>query len=115
MDVSQIIVVSLSFESNDRELNMEVNRQLHQATTSSLRQHTWLIADKLWVPLQEYLPFSGDGAGAKLVFPRTLNGKPVVEPTTKELKLEFSVPGVEHQIYVEWKVKDLVCKGQLLL
>ncbi len=115
MDLSQRIVVTVSVESNDRELNMEVNRQLHQATTSSLKPHTWLIADKLRIPLEEYLPPSGDGAGAKLVFPRTIDGKPVVEPTTKELKLEFSVPGVEHQIYVEWKVKDLVCKGQLLL
>ncbi len=115
MDVSRIIVVTVSLNSNDRELNMEVDRQLHQATTGSLKQEAYLIADKRRVALEEYRAPSGDGAGAKLVFPRMLDGKPVVESTTDELKLEFFVPGVKHKIYVEWKVKDLLCNGELIL
>jgi len=115
MDVGSIIVVTVSLISNDRELNMEVDRQLHQATTGSLKQEAYLIADKRRVALQEYLAPSGDGAGAKLVFPRMLDGTPLVDSTTDELKLEFFVPGVKHKIYVEWKVKDLLCNGELIL
>jgi len=115
MDVSGIIVVTVSLDSNDRELNMEVDRQLHQATLGSLKQDAYLIADKQRVALEDYRPPSGDGAGAKLIFPRTVNGRPVVEPTTQELALEFFVPGVKHKIYVQWKVKDLLCEKQLIL
>jgi len=115
MDVSRSIVVTVSLNSNDRELNMEVDRQLHQATTGSIKQDAYLIADKHRVALEEYIPPSGDGAGAKLLFPRIVDGKPVVEPTTGELKLEFFVPGVKHKVYVQWKVKDLLCNGQLIL
>jgi len=115
MDVSGIIVVTVSLDSNDRELKMEVDRQLHQATLGSLKHDAYLIADKQRVALEDYRPPSGDGAGAKLLFPRTVGGRPVVEATTKELALEFFVPGVKHKIYVRWKVKDLLCENRLIL
>ncbi|RPJ51348.1 MAG: hypothetical protein EHM23_34225 [Acidobacteria bacterium] len=115
MDVSRNIVVTVSLDSNDRELNMEVDRQLHQATLGSLKQDAYLIADKQRVALEDYRPPSRDGAGAKLLFPRTIDGRPVVGPTMKELALEFFVPGVKHKIYVQWKVKDLLCQDQLIL
>jgi len=107
--------VTVSLDSNDRELNMEVDRQLHQATLGSLKQDAYLIADKQRVALEDYRAPSGDGAGAKLLFPRTVDGRPVVGPATKELALEFFVPGVKHKIYVQWKVKDLLCQDQLIL
>lgn len=116
MDVSRRILVSVSFLSNNRELEREVVRQLIQATAESLRQKAYLITDREGrIPLIDYLPPGRDGAGAKLIFPRIVNGQPTVLPTDKEFSLEFFVPGVDHKIFVIWKVKDLICKGELLI
>ena len=102
--------------ATDEEVRREVDRQLHQATADSLKARVYLISEKGGrVPLKDYYPPSGDGAGAKIVFPRFVSGQPVVGQTDKELGFEFTVPGPEHKIFVIWKVKDLVCEGQMLL
>jgi hypothetical protein len=116
MDMSEQIVVTVSFTATDQEVSREVDRQLHQATADSLKARAYLITEHGGrIPLKDYYPPSGDGAGAKLVFPRTVDGQPVVNGTDNELAFEFTVPGPEHRIFVTWKVKDLVCQGQPLL
>jgi hypothetical protein len=116
MDVSQRIMVSVTFQSNNREMEREVTRQLIQATADSLQQRAFLITDREGrIPLIDYYPPGRDGAGAKLIFPRTINGNPAVQPGDSEFRLEFFVPGTDHKIFVIWKVKDLVCKGELLI
>jgi hypothetical protein len=110
------IVVALDFDSNDRKALMEVNRQLRQATRDTLNQQAYLISDHLGrVYLKDYFPPSSDGTGAKLVFPRLVEGEPVVLAKNKLVKLEFMVPGTGHKLYIEWKVKDLICDGQVVL
>jgi hypothetical protein len=116
MDVSEKIMITVSFASNNRELEREVTRQLVQATGDSLHQKATLITDGHGrIALTGYLPPGRDGAGAKLIFPRMIEGKPTVAPTDKEIKLEFFVPGTSHKVFVTWKVKDLRCNGELLL
>jgi len=110
------IVVAIDFESNDRKLLMEVNRQLRQATRDTLNQQAYLISDHLGrIYLKDYFPPSSDGTGAKLVFPRLVDGEPVVLAKDKLVKFEFLVPGTDHKVYIEWKVKDLVCEGRVVL
>ncbi len=116
MDFSKDIIVSITLSSNNRELNMEVDRQLKQATVKTLEQSAYLISDHAGrIPLKGYYPPSPDGTGAKLVFPREIDGKPAVNPDDKEVKLEFYVPGPEHKVYIVWKVKDMMVKGKLNL
>ncbi len=110
------IVVALDFNSNDRKLVMEVYRQLRQATRDTLNQQAYLISDHRGrISLKNYFPPSSDGTGAKLVFPREIDGEPVVLAKDKQVKLEFIVPGAGHKVYIEWKIKDLICDGQVVL
>ncbi len=110
------IVVAIDFASNDRKLLMEVNRQLRQATRDTLNQQVYLISDHIGrIYLKDYFPPSSDGTGAKLVFPRLVDGEPVVLAKDKLVKLEFMVPGTNHKVYIEWTVKDLICDGQVVL
>ncbi len=116
MDMSDQIVVTVSFRATDEEISREVDRQLHQATADSLKTRAYLISEHGGrIQLKDYYPPSGDGAGAKIVFPRVVNGQPVVAGTDKELRFEFTVPGPEHKIFVIWDVKDLACGEQMLL
>lgn len=116
MDMSDRVVVTVSFAATDEELHREVDRQLHQATAESLKMRAYLMSDSAGrIPLRDYYPASNDGAGAKIVFPRFVNGQPLVSGTDKELRFEFTVPGPEHKIFVIWNIKDLTCEGEILL
>lgn len=125
MDTSQSIIVALEFSSNDRQLAMNVERMLQQNTAELLKQKVYLISQQLGrVELTEYYPPAADGTGAKFLFPRIIDGKPVVSPQDKEVKFEFYVPGplsdgqgrsVNHKVYLTWKIKDMIYKGELAL
>lgn len=115
-DTQQVIVISLDFSSNDREMLMRVQRTLQYQTAPMLKQLVYLISDRAGrVELIEYLPPSRDGTGAKLIFPRFLDGKPVVLPEDKEITFEFSVPETSHKIFLNWKVKKMFYNGELTI
>ncbi|MFB3905297.1 MAG: hypothetical protein ACE15E_17750 [Acidobacteriota bacterium] len=116
------IVVSLTFETNNRELAMEVNRQLNQVTKEQLKQKVYLITDRLGrIDLMDYAPPSPDGTGAKFIFPRNVQGGPVLTSEDKEVRFELFVPGTEmtskkgepHKVFVEWKVAKMRVGEQL--
>ncbi len=116
MDMSDQIVVTVSFSATDQEVSREVDRQLRQATADSLKSRAYLITEHGGrTQLKDYYPPSNDGAGAKIVFPRLVNGQPIVNSGDRELRFEFTVPGPEQKIFVIWNVKDLLCEGQILL
>jgi len=116
------VIVSLSFETNNRELAMEVNRQLNQITKDQLKQKVYLITDRLGrVEIMDYAPPSPDGTGAKFIFPRNVQGSPVLTTEDKEVRFELFVPGTgamskkgeEHKVFVEWKVPKMRVGDQL--
>lgn len=116
LDVSDRIIVSLEFESNDRGSQMEVNRKLRELTTDQLKQSAYLITERFErLELQEYYPPSPDGSGVKFIYPRKLNGEPVVSSDDSELKFEFFVPGTTQKLYIIWKVNELQYGGELAL
>jgi hypothetical protein len=116
MDTEDQIIVALEHATNDRNAGMEVNRQLNQANAELLKQSAYLISDRLGrVALKAYFPPSPDGTGAKLVFPRTVDGKPVVGPEDRNVKLEFWVPGTGHKVFVTWRVRQMRHNGELAL
>lgn len=114
-DFGDEVIVNLDFATNDRQASMEVDRQLKQITSQQLKQSAYLISDRLGrVELVNYFPPSPDGTGAKFVYPRTVNGQPVVTSEDKELKFELWVPGTWHKVYQVWKVKNMLVDGKVL-
>ncbi|RPI24665.1 MAG: hypothetical protein EHM61_16475 [Acidobacteria bacterium] len=114
LDVSNRVVVSLDFASNTREMPIEVNRQLATATAASLKQRAYLITARLGrIEVTDYVPPSGDGMGAKFVFPRLVSGQPLLTAADKELVFELMVPGVEHKVFVTWNTARLMHAGSL--
>jgi hypothetical protein len=117
------VIISVEFGTNNRELAMEVDRQMKQLTKDQLKQKVYLITDRLGrIELAEYRPPSGEGMGAHFVFPRTVNGTQVLSPEDKEVRFELFVPGTglstkggaDHRVFVEWKVKRMMVNQQLV-
>jgi len=116
MDFSDQIIVAVEFASNDRQLNMQVDRALKTSTAETLKQGAYLISDRLGrVQIKAYHPPSPDGTGAKFVFPREVDGKPVASPDDKEIKFELYMPGTGEKMFIVKKIKKMIYNGKLEL
>ena len=53
----------------------------------------------------------------ELIFPRTLDGKPLLESADKSVRVEFTSPTVgqvsSSRVFVEFKVDKMIYNGQL--
>jgi hypothetical protein len=85
LDVADRVIVALEYATNDPEAARDLRTAFQQATADTLKQQAYLISQRFGrVDLKEYYPPSPDGTGAKFIFPRTVNGKPVFDPRTKK-------------------------------
>jgi hypothetical protein len=123
LDVSDRVIVAIEFSSNDPDATRDMKQFLATARTETIKQSVYLIGEHTGrVSLKEYFPPSSDGTGAKFVFPRVLNGKPVIAAGDKEARFEFLVPLVDRnaggqtnreKLSVPFKVDKMVYKGEL--
>jgi hypothetical protein len=123
LDVSDRVIVAVEFSSNDPDSTREMKQFLATARTETIKQNVYLIGEHSGrVSLKEYFPPSTDGTGAKFVFPRTSNGKPVIAVGDKEARFEFLVPMIDRnaggqtnlqKLSVPFKVDKMVYKGEL--
>src|SRR5262245_12659074 len=123
LDVSDRVIVAVDFSSNDPDSIREMKQFLDTARTETIKQSVYLIGEHLGrVSLKEYFPPSKDGTGAKFVFPRTMNGKPVIAAGDKEARFEFLVPMIDRnaggqknpqKLSIPFKVEKMVYKGEL--
>ena len=120
LDVSDRVIVALEFASNDPEANREMKHFFEISKAETLKQNVYLISQHLGrVELREYFPPSSDGTGAKFIFPRSVNGKQLIEPGDKEVRFEFYVPlvdrrsGSSQKLNIAFKVPQMSYKGEL--
>lgn len=109
------IVVALDFSSNEQRRQMDVQRMLQTQTLPALQGRVYLTTDSVSrIAPKEYFPPGPDGTGAKFIFPREIDGKPVVTPEDKEIRFDFESPSFGHTIFVTWKLKKMMYQGELV-
>jgi len=117
LDVSDRIILALEFASNNPTAMREMTQFFQNVRTDSIRQDVYLINQHGGrVQLKEYFPPSPDGTGAKFVFPRSLDGKPVIAAGDKEVRFEFYVPtegGQKQKLLITFKVAKMNYHGEL--
>jgi len=116
LDFEDWIVLAVSFRSNDPDREREVDHYLEVGTTDSLKKLAFLSTSRLsQVRLKGYFPPQGDGVGAKFVFPRVVDGRPIVAGDTETLVFELEIPNAEPILSVTFVVRELKCGGELML
>ena len=110
------VVVYVSFSSNVREDFLELSRHWQNQTASTLSNFVYLIGGKKRkVPPLEYAFVQQGGNTFRFVFPREVDGEPLVAPKDKSLQLEFIHPNIRNQgekrVLLSFKVKDLLVDG----
>ena len=114
LDVHDRVIVAVEFASNEPDTIRNMKQFWENSTSQTLKQSTFLICQGAGrVELLEYYPPSSDGTGAKFVFPRTVNGKPALDPGDREARFEFYVPPIDQKVLMNFKVSKMTYKDKL--
>ena len=115
-DMSQWLVLTVTFRSNDIRLEKEVRRYLDKESAESLLDAAFLSTHEFsQIRLAAYYPPQGDGVGAKFVFPRFVDGRPIVTSESNQILFELNVPGADPRLAVTFAVPEMLHNGELIL
>lgn len=116
LDMSEWIVVAVTFRSNDAELEQRVKRALQSETTPTMKTRAYLSTERFpQLELAAFYPAIEDSVGAKFVFPRNVNGIPVVSADDRSFAFELSRSGRIPELRVTFSVRQMVIDGILVL
>lgn len=116
LDVSNWIVVAVSYRSNNHNQESSFERFLERQTLETMKTRAYLSTEKFpRIELNAYYPPREASVGAKFVFPRNLEDVPVVTPNDESIVFEFDGPGNEPVLRVIFPVKKMIVSGKLIL
>jgi hypothetical protein len=116
MDMSRWIVVSVSFRSNDPNEESSVRRFFQSETVKTLKTKAFLSTPSFpQVELGAYFPQREESVGAKFVFPREVNGVPILTKDCPSITLELlDVPGTNARLRTTFAVKPMIVDDQII-
>ena len=112
------VILYVSYSSNVQIDERELARHWQSQTTEALKNFVFLIlpgGEK--VPLLGYTVAQGGSREFQFVFPRAVDGRPIVLPSDKKnLQLEFPHPKIrdqkESRVLISFKVEKMVMNGE---
>jgi hypothetical protein len=92
----ELIVVHISFATNNRDNIQNLNRHWETQTTDLLRNSVFLRGGSKGekVPIAQFIPGSSTSQEFQFIFPREVEGKELLKPGDKVLQLDFAYPVV---------------------
>lgn len=113
IDYGEFVVVAVAIEATDRRLSGPAEQAFHSSTADTLKNKCYLERkDGKRVFLTDYAQPTPDNTGAKFIFPRTVDGKPLL---TAESEYVRFVVEFNDKIKVErkFKVSEMMYEGKL--
>ena len=112
-DFADYVVVTVTADGTEsRGRLQEATALLNSLTTVDLKNNTYLIIKDQHIPLQEYQAPRRDGLGARFIFPRIVDGKPIITADSDEVKFVSQLTN-SFKLTMRYKVKDMVYQGKL--
>lgn len=113
-DFPDYAIVSVLCDSPSQSNKLQqANAALFKFITAELKPNTYLQAkggERIF--LQEYQPPRNDGLGARFIFPRMVDGKPILTPESGEILFHSELPNLI-VLNMRYKVKDMMFNGKL--
>jgi hypothetical protein len=116
LDMSKWIVVSVSFRSNDPNEESSVRRFFQSETMETLKSKVFLSTPSCpQVELSAYFPQREESVGAKFVFPREIDGLPLITRECPKVTLELlDVPGTDSRLRATFNVDSMIVSDRLV-
>jgi hypothetical protein len=112
------VVVQIVFGTNSAAGERELRLQWQKLSLAALKETVYLESPRGRVALAGYTPPEVERNEFQFVFPRTINGRPIVEEGDAFLRLGFVHPitGVlaEVRVVIEFNPKEMSYEGKLL-
>jgi hypothetical protein len=111
------VVVSVTYSTNDRNRDQELAQYWQSKTTDLLKTSVYLTGKNTKVPIARFAVGQGAERTFQFVFPREVDGKPLITPQDKSIKLEFTYPVFQGfgsgQGFLEFKVEKMIFNGNI--
>lgn len=112
-DFADYIVISLSVDGNDRKRLSLATQEINEGDEAVLQKTVYLERkDGTRLFLTNYRPPVPDGLGAKLVFPRSVDGRPFIESSSGEVRFVLEM-GKTIKLNRKFKVAEMMYEGKL--
>jgi hypothetical protein len=110
------IVVSVSFRSNDPNEESNVRRFFEKQTPETLKNKAFLSTEQFsQLRIHTYFAPRDEGLGAKFVFPRQIEGTPLISGSSKSVTFELlDVPTASPRLRARFAVKDMTINGRVV-
>lgn len=113
MESKESIIVTVIHASKDGRFSGAATQAFHSATTGSLKNVAYLERkDGKRVFVHEYVVPGKDGFGARFIFPREVDGQPVLTPETGDVRFVAEV-SKSVKLDMKFKVSDMIYGGKL--
>ncbi|MFY9558527.1 MAG: hypothetical protein WAV20_00110 [Blastocatellia bacterium] len=107
------IVVTLDCDTADSQAELQqVVALLNNRSTADLKNNTYLQTGSRKVFLEEYQTPKADGLGARLAFPRLVDGKPWITEESGDIHF-YSEFSTAYKLDMRYKIKDMIYQGKL--
>ncbi|MGH9769375.1 MAG: hypothetical protein ACREAB_18275, partial [Blastocatellia bacterium] len=118
-DFNEMVMVHVSYNASVQVYDRDLARYWHSQTTETLKNTTFLIAsDGEQIQPMQYTASTGAGREFQLIFPRTINGQPLIGPKDKSIKIEFKHPRVgnegEARVLLEFKADKMTINNTVV-
>jgi hypothetical protein len=110
------IIVAVAFDATDQRFSGPVMQAFGSATAETIKNNTYLERkDGKRVFASDYQVPGPDGAGAKFVFARRLDGHPFLNAESGEVRFysEFQTAKPPFKLDMRFKVADMIFDGKL--
>ena len=110
----EIIVITVTCDSSEPGANVQQAMSLlHSRGTADLKNNTFLeTKGGKRIFLKEFQPPRQDGLGARLIFPRLVDGNPFITPESEEIHFVAELDGT-YRLDRRYKVKEMMYDGKL--
>ncbi|HEX5732827.1 MAG TPA: hypothetical protein VF131_08335 [Blastocatellia bacterium] len=107
------VVVTLTVDGSEAGgMLQEATALLNKLSTVDLKNNTYLLIKDQRIFLQEYQAPRRDGLGARLIFPRIVDGKPIIAAESDEVRF-VSELAANYKLNMRYKVKEMIYQGKL--
>jgi hypothetical protein len=118
-DFSDAVVVYVTYETNNRVSDQDLARHWQTQTAEVLKNSVYISnskGDKVYIA--QFVPGQGAQRNFQFIFPRQVNGAPLLGPQDKSLKLEFAYPVIggmgDGKAFMEFKVDKMIFEGNIV-
>jgi len=118
-EMSEAVVVHVAYTTNSQPNDLELARYWQSQTTEMLRNSVYLSGtDGDKVPIGRFVAARGGQGEFQFIFPRQFEGRPILGPNDKSLKLEFTYPIIggmgDGRCFMEFKTEKMTVAGNVV-